>query len=288
VARLDQVHPANAAGDWFVDTRCIDCATCRQLAPGVFVRRSGQSVVGGQPADAGAVEVQRASLACPTQSIGTRIRRPWPRGLFPHELADGVFHLGFNAVDSFGANAFFAARAEGNVLVDSPRFTRQLAGPLAELGGVDHVLLTHRDDVADAERWASHFGARTWIHAADADAAPFATDVFGGEGPTTVQPGLVAFPVPGHTEGSAVFVLDERFCFTGDSLHWDADAGDLAAHEHATWYSWSAQAASLAHLAQAHRFEWVLPGHGGRGRRPAAEMHTRLVALADRMARSRP
>ncbi|MFT3855656.1 MAG: hypothetical protein QM733_23440 [Ilumatobacteraceae bacterium] len=46
------------------------------------------------------------------------------------------------------------------MLVDSPRFTEALAGPIGEMGGVDHVVLTHRDDVADAQRWATRFGAR--------------------------------------------------------------------------------------------------------------------------------
>jgi glyoxylase-like metal-dependent hydrolase (beta-lactamase superfamily II) len=284
VARPDQAHPANAPGDWFVDARCIDCDACRQLAPATFVRRHGQSVVGAQPAAPVPVEVQRAELACPTQSIGTRRRRAPDRTLYPHELDDGVYALGYNSAASYGAHAFFATRPAGNVLVDSPRFTRSLADPIAALGGIDHVLLTHRDDVADADRWAERFGARVWIHAADADAAPYATDVFEGDVAVEVQPGLVAFPVPGHTRGSVVFVLDERFCFSGDSLAWDGRAGDLVAFEDVCWYSWPDHARSLARLADAHRFEWVLAGHGGRARRPAGEMHERLAALARRMA----
>lgn len=284
MARLDSVHPDNAPGEWFVDTRCIDCEACRQLAPDVFVAHDGQSVVGSQPGDTDDLDVWRASLACPTQSIGTRTRRPRQHGLFPMELDDGVYYCGFNSEDSFGANAFFVTRPEGNLLVDSPRFTRELAGPLADLGGIAHVLLTHADDVADADQWADRFGARVWIHAADAHAAPYATDVFDGEDAVDVQRGVVAFPVPGHTRGSAVFAVDERYLFTGDSLYWNEARHDLAAFRNATWYSWSAQAASLARLADAHRFEWVLPGHGGRGRRPSDEMHDRLVALARRMA----
>jgi len=174
------------------------------------------------------------------------------------------------------------------VLVDSPRFTRRLAEPIAALGGIDHVLLTHRDDVADAERWAERFGARVWIHAADAAAAPYATDVFEGGDDTPIRPGLVAVPVPGHTRGSVVYVLDEHVAFTGDSLFWDraaaAGAGDLSAHRYATWYSWEEQARALRRLAESHRFEWVLAGHGGRARRPADEMHDRLVGLVGRMS----
>jgi glyoxylase-like metal-dependent hydrolase (beta-lactamase superfamily II) len=287
MARHDHDNPPNAPGEWFVDTRCIDCDTCRQVAPAVFADRRGLSVVAAQPSTPDVeTSAWRASLACPTRSIGTRSvhRRP-PDGLFPQELADGVYYCGHNDERSFGANAFFAVRPQGNVLVDAPRWTRRLARPIEALGGIRHILLTHRDDVADARRWADRFGARVWIHDADADAAPFATDVFDGLEPVEVQAGLVAVPVPGHTRGSAAFVLEERFMFSGDSLFWDRDRGDLAAHRHATWYSWSVQADSLARLADHHRFEWVLAGHGDRARRPADEMHDRLVRLSARMAR---
>jgi glyoxylase-like metal-dependent hydrolase (beta-lactamase superfamily II)/ferredoxin len=280
------VAPGNVAGEWFVDTRCIDCDACRQLAPSVFVRRGGQSVVGAQPGGGRDAEdaAWRAALTCPTQSIGTQPHRRAPGGLLPMELEDGVWFCGFNSEDSYGASSYFVARPSGNLLVDSPRFTRRLTEPLAELGGIDHVLLTHQDDVADADRWAERFGARVWIHEDDARAAPYATDVVEGAGPTPIAEGLVAFPVPGHTRGSVAYVLEERFLFSGDSLAWDDDLGDLVAWEDVCWYSWPAQAASLARLADAHRFEWVLPGHGARGRRPAADMHARLTALARRMA----
>ena len=50
MARVDLRHPANAAGDWFVDERCIDCGTCRELAPVLFADIGPQSVVSRQPA----------------------------------------------------------------------------------------------------------------------------------------------------------------------------------------------------------------------------------------------
>ncbi len=111
--------------------------------------------------------------------------------------------MGYCAESSFGASAWFLTRPEGNVLVDSPRFTEALAGPFAEAGGIAHVVLTHRDDVADADRWAERFGARVWIHADDAAAAPYATDLItGGPGrTTTIAPGVVAHPVPGPHQG---------------------------------------------------------------------------------------
>jgi glyoxylase-like metal-dependent hydrolase (beta-lactamase superfamily II) len=46
--------------------------------------------------------------------------------------------------------------------------------------------------------------------------------------------------------------------------------------------TWTEQTTSLENLA-AHRFEWLLPGHGWPVYLPAPEMHDRLVALAARM-----
>jgi glyoxylase-like metal-dependent hydrolase (beta-lactamase superfamily II)/ferredoxin len=295
MARLLDRHPANREGDWYVDTRCIDCGACRQLAPAIFGQGRDQSLVVAQPdpaadhGDGDFTAAWRASIACPTQSIGTVSRSARPEGLFPQELSDGVYYCGFNSERSFGAHSYFVCRPEGNLLVDSPRWTRRLAEPIEARGGIDDVLLTHRDDVADAERWADYFGARVWIHAADGDAAPFASHLLAGSEDTEIRPGLTAVPVPGHTKGSVVYLLDKRFLFSGDSLAWQGGkggaVGDLTAFRHACWYSWSEQTSSLARLASRHRFSWVLPGHGGRHCCDPGDMHRRLVALVDRMGR---
>ena len=196
-----------------------------------------------------------------------------------------MFDLGYCSQDSFGASAWLAVRSAGNALIDSPRFTEALAGPIADMGGIDHILLTHRDDVADAQRWATRFGARVWIHTDDQVAAPFATDILYGAGETEIQPGLLAVPTPGHTAGSVVFLLDGRFLFTGDSLAWSHERRDLTAFRRACWYSWPAQIESLADLAARYRFEWVLPGHGARTYGDAEDLHRRLCGLVARMRR---
>jgi len=290
MARLDLRHPENIAGEWYVDRRCIDCGTCRELSPSQFGTTWDQSVVIRQPASpADEVEAWLAAQACPTQSIGTASHLPRPGRLFPREIAPGsdVYDCGYCSPDSFGATSWFVRRPGANLLVDSPRFTSALVGALTELGGIDHVLLTHRDDVADAGRWAGAFGARVWIHEDDRGAAPFATDLFSGDARTEseVVPGLVAVPTPGHTRGSTVFVLDQTYLFSGDSLAWSHECADLVAFRTACWYSWPAQADSLARLAERHRFAWVLPGHGARIRSDADDLHRRLVALVGRMRR---
>ncbi len=288
MARTDLRHPANAAGDWFVDTRCIDCGTCREIAPDLFGDAGGYSFVTAQPDGGGDIDAWLAAQACPTSSIGTLSRRARPGRLYPREIesGSGVWDLGYCSEDSFGASAWLAVRPEGNVLVDSPRFTEALAGPIASMGGIAQVVLTHRDDVADAARWAERFGARTWIHHDDRSAAPAATDLIEGLGDTVIGSGLVAIPVPGHTKGSVLFLLDERYLFTGDSLAWSHDRHELTAFRGACWHSWSAQTESLARLAASgHRFAWVLPGHGARIAGDPGVLHRDLVALVGRMGR---
>jgi len=282
VARPELRHPGNAEGAWYVDERCIDCGTCRDLAPATFGEIAPQSVVSHQPENPQAEQgAWLAAQACPTQSIGTLDRRPRPGRLYPWPLLEGVYDLGYTSPDSFGASSYLVPNVAGGLLVDSPRFSPALVRAVEALGGISHVLLTHRDDVADAERWAEHFRARVWVHAADRSAAPFATDLLQGLDSTEVLPGVVGVPVPGHTRGSVVWVVGS-VAFTGDSLAWSHERQDLTAFKGACWYSWPKQLASLERLAAAARPSWVLPGHGARCQLDPEELHDRLLALVAR------
>ena len=40
---------ANVPGEFFVDSTCIDCGTCREIAPETFAPAGGHSVVVHQP-----------------------------------------------------------------------------------------------------------------------------------------------------------------------------------------------------------------------------------------------
>lgn len=280
---MPERNPRNAEGDWYVDTRCIDCGAVRDIAPGLIVARAGMSVFARQPRDAAEeLAAWRAMLACPTASVRTESHRKPPPDVFPQALAPGVHRCGYNARASWGAHSYFVTRGSGNLLIDSPRWAGALVRAFARAGGIADVLLTHRDDVADAEKYAARFQARVWIHEHDRDAAPFATRILRGTAPTAIAAGLTAIPLPGHTRGSVAYLLDDAYLFAGDSLAWSVEDGDLEAFRDACWYSWETLADSLRRLA-AHRFEWVLPGHGGSARRPAEEMRARLESLIERM-----
>lgn len=154
MARSDRSHPDNVEGPWFVDDRCSRCDSARHWAPDLIgADEHGQSFVAHQPVnETEEAAMWRAAAACPTLSIGNREARRPARAPFPHQLTPGVYALGHNAPASFGAHSYLAARPDGNLMFDSPRFTRPLAEAVDALGGVAHVLLSHRDDVADADR----------------------------------------------------------------------------------------------------------------------------------------
>lgn len=280
-------NPESADGDWFIDKRCIDCAAARHVAPGLIVERSEHSVFARQPTTP--EEVHQAWLAaelCPTRSIRTESHLRPPDRVYPHVLAKRVYLCGHNDRSSFGAHSYFVARGSGNLLIDSPQFTKKLVEPFEAMGGIAKILLTHKDDVADADKWAKHFNAEVCIHRHDRKAAPFATHILDGgspDEPTDLGFDVVAIPVPGHTKGSVVYQVDETYLFTGDSLTWDYDRDGMRAFEQACWYSWPTQKESLVGLAD-YRFNQLFSGHGPWSPfRDEDEMRRLLLELTARM-----
>ena len=197
----------SAPGDWYIDTACIDCGASRHVAPNLIAERHGKSVFVRQPTTREEqLAAWRAVLVCPTASVRSETKQPRPQTtIFPQEITESVWRCGFNSRSSFGAHSYFVARRGGNLLIDSPRFATELVKWFEDAGGLAHILLSHQDDVADADKYAARFGARVWIHHDDRSAAPYATDLVEGESARTIVPGLIVIPVPGHTRGSVVY-----------------------------------------------------------------------------------
>ncbi len=260
-----RIVPENVEGPFFVDQTCIDCDTCRQLAPATFAETDEFSFVKRQPCGAAETEAAyRALVACPTGSIGAADKGGVARAVaaFPLRLAERVWYCGFNSRKSFGGNSYFVQHAGGNWLIDSPRYVEHLARRLGEMGGVRYIFLTHRDDVADADRYAARFGATRIIHKLERSAQPGAERMIEGFEPVELEPGFLAIPTPGHTRGHCVLLHDE-FLFSGDHIWWSRTRGRLNASPDVCWYSWPDQVRSVG-LLQGYEFEWVLPGHGER------------------------
>ncbi|MCG3116253.1 MAG: MBL fold metallo-hydrolase [Candidatus Manganitrophus sp. SA1] len=291
MANVKRRLATNVAGNFFVDATCINCDTCRQLAPKSFKEEGDYSAVARQPeGDAELLQAYQALLACPVGSIGTE-RSDKPRlqeamKSFPLLLEDGVYYNGFNSEKSFGGNSYFIRHPDGNWLVDSPRYVGRLINAFEEMGGIRTIFLTHEDDVADSARYGEHFGAMRIIHRADAAASPGAERVVDGEEPIVVSEPFQIIPVPGHTEGSMALLYDRRFLFSGDHLWWDPERSALGAPERLVWDG-ERLLTSVAKLLD-HSFEWVLPGHGDRIRLTAGEAAAHLERLLERRRAARP
>jgi len=285
----------SAPGGFTILPSCINCGASGEVAPDLVRPGRGQYEFSRQPESAEDWQAAwRAVYVCPVAAVrfqGDKTQADYhaPENVFPHELIRGVWRLGYAAESSFGAHAYAARSSDGLVMVDGPRKSGRLIQWLRDNGGLAHILLTHRDDVGDADHYAHTFGARVWIHEQDRDAAAFATDII-TDSPTEITDGLTAIHVPGHTRGSVVFHLrsephaDAPVLFGGDTIAWDRRARRLVAFRDACWYSWDVLRQSLADLsASEYAFAHCFSGHGGSTVSGVATMQAELAALVARM-----
>ncbi|CAK9095776.1 unnamed protein product [Durusdinium trenchii] len=237
----------------------------------------------------------RAMVSCPTGSIRTQSPERRTKEIietFPLRVSNElprVFHLGFHSAKSFGASSYFIplSMPSGerlNIMFDSPRYSSKLAKLLDAAGGVDLMVMSHKDDVADHNKWKERFPSmRRVMHAADVrgpDAWPY-IDMTGveeqldGKGPWILADGVKVLHTPGHSAGSITLILDGRVtggdgaAFTGDHLAMNGRLGRLDGFAR---YSddLDLQAESMRRLAE-EDFLWILPGHGRRVRFASAQ-----------------
>jgi glyoxylase-like metal-dependent hydrolase (beta-lactamase superfamily II)/ferredoxin len=280
MAHLAQRRPENVAGDFYVDASCIDCDTCRWMAPTVFERRGSQSAVYHQPQDEAArLAAMQALLSCPTASIGT-VDPPTDikiaQASIPIAVTANIYHCGYHAESSFGAASYLIVRPEGNVMVDSPRFAPPLVKQVAAMGGIRYLYLTHRDDVADHQKWHDRFGCERMLHIDEINRDTRNVEhQLVGLAPIEFVPEMLIIPVPGHTKGHTVLLYQNQYLFTGDHLALSRHQGHLVGFREVCWYDWKTQIESMEKLTQ-YDFEWVLPGHGRRYHADRATMQQEL------------
>lgn len=265
MANFDNNHPLNVPGSLFTDLTCIDCGTCFHLAPSLFEEGEDEkALVVKQPVSrAEWLAAKRALLSCPTTSIGVidppELFNALPFVL-PMELEDDVYYLGYNSKKSFGSNSYLIRRKSGNILIDSPRFNPVLVKKIEELGGVEHMMLSHQDDVADHKKFHDYFGCQRWIHEEEmtSDTADCERVLSGSDAYDLDNDFKILF-TPGHTRGHLCFLYQKKFLFTGDHLF--VNGVLLRASRSYCWFSWEEQVRSMEKLL-CETFSWVLPGHG--------------------------
>ena len=280
MAQLDKRLAHNEAGEFFVDSSCIDCDTCRWMAPETFTQRRSQASVQRQPVtEAETHRALMALLACPSASIGTETKHDVTAATaaFPDLIEDNVYHCGYHAESSFGATSYLIVREQGNVLVDSPRFTRPLVRRLEELGGVETMFLTHRDDVADHAKFREHFGCERVLHEEEIRGGTRDVErAVSGYEPLTLAEDLVVIPTPGHTLGSCCLLYRDKFLFTGDHIAWSEALGHIYGFRSVCWHDWDELVQSTEKLRE-YDFEWILPGHGRRGHFSKEDMASEMA-----------
>lgn len=181
------------------------------MAPGVFEspgqrlrQRVGEmSAVYHQPIDrTERLLAMQALLSCPTGSIGT-IARPEDikvaQTSLPIPIAENVYHCGYHSEKSFAAASYFIQHPDGNIPIDSPRFTPPLVKQIEAMGGIKYLYLTHRDDVADHQKYHDHFNCDRILHqdeiAIDTQSVERKLQ---GLDAIELTPDLLIIPVPGH------------------------------------------------------------------------------------------
>ncbi|RZC74419.1 hypothetical protein C5167_049900 [Papaver somniferum] len=254
----------NVEGDFFVDHKCIDCDTCRWMAPQVFTRVDEQSAVYKQPStEKERLNALQALLSCPTSSIHTEkpardileVQKTFPLRINEQRIP-GIFDCGYHSEASYGATSYFITHPDGNILVDSSRYTERLAHTIEILGGVRYMFLTHRDDVADHNKWSKRFGCDRVLHSQDVSNISLAVSLLplcfmvhqtiapsmiedntadveiklDGDGPWNLGNDFELFHTPGHTRGSVCLLYKPlKVLFAGD--HISKDQSELSMGE---------------------------------------------------------
>ncbi|KAK3408637.1 hypothetical protein EUGRSUZ_J00842 [Eucalyptus grandis] len=269
--RRGRRRPQNVDGDFFVDTTCIDCDTCRWMAPQIFTRVDEMSAVFKQPVNKEErLKALQALISCPTSSIHTE--KPAPDVLAAHETfpipideqkLPGVYHCGYHSEKSYGASSYLIVRAEGNILVDSPRYTKRLAHKIEMLGGAHLMFLTHKDDVADHKKWREQLGCDRILHSEDLEDSTAEIEIkLEGRGPWNLGQDIELIHTPGHTEGSVCLLYKPlEVIFTGDHLIMTPTG--ISIMEQYNKCSVTAQLNSVEKLVDLD-FRWIVPGHGRR------------------------
>lgn len=149
-------------------------------------------------------------------------------------------------------------REEGNVLIDPLPMSVHDRAHLAEVGGVEHILITNSDHTRAAAALKEQFGAI--IYGPRAERGVFPADRWVGEG--EVFPGLVALELDGSkTPGELAFVLQGSTLITGDLVRAHR-AGALMMLPDAKLVDRPRAVASVQRLAALPGIEAVLVGDG--------------------------
>jgi len=176
----------------------------------------------------------------------------------PKEILPGIFAFAPNP-DSFGGISYLIKESPLNFMVDVPEYINENISFIKRNGTPEFIFLTHRDDVADAERFREKFVAKLIIHDLEKYAVRNPDITFREK---YVTGGATIIHTPGHSPGSSsLFYSKKKVMFTGD--HVTSDRGKPAAENFSWTYDYNLQIENVRKLL-GYDFNYILAGHGGR------------------------
>lgn len=274
----------NFPGSWYVDSTCINCDVCRQIAPDIFAEAEDYAYVKAQPDTKD--KIQKSALAlicCPTGSIGTddqiQVRQQLHK--LPIQIEDEVYYCGLNSRESDGGNSYFVRHPAGNWLIDSPRFHRHLVDKFHDWGGVDYIFITNQSNSADTNKYARKFQSQRIIHSGGMAVEDDCEVLVHGNEPQQITKHFLSIPMPGSSAGHQTLLYKSRYYFSGDYLWWDRYKRQLTMSEENFQDDEEPWLTSLEQL-QNFVFEVLLPAHGERVKLSAEEMKDGLENLQQR------
>ncbi|GLJ32179.1 hypothetical protein SUGI_0647840 [Cryptomeria japonica] len=265
-------RPQNKDGEFYVDTRCIECGACCWMAQSTFKRIDEQCAVYDQPSCAEErLEALQAMISCPTASIHSKspaadilqaqMSLPLP---INKKTLPGVYHCGYHSIKSNGATPYLIVHPKGNILVGSPRYSECLAYYIEHLGGARYMFLTRGDGAADHARWAKRLRCDRIMHIYEVGMSTADIELMlEGQGPWSIFSDFDIIFTPGHSKGSvSLFYKPLKALFTGDLLIVSTDS-KLDVLEECNSLAAKQQLDCIRHLLDLD-FQWILPGHGRR------------------------
>lgn len=243
------------------------------MCPSVFHETNGKSAVHKQPiTDEQILNALQAAVACPTGSIRTENKNslaskasnsfPLPALDFHGKPVPNIYFNGFTSPHTFGALSWLLHTPKLTIMIDCPRFSTFLS---RQIGHVDYLILTHRDDVHNHDKWASALNAKRIIRIDECNSMQKTDEceikLRDVDFPFEITEGVTLIHVPGHTKGS-ISLIDEysNSLFSGDHVFGSLDENITASKVYCS-YSWDEQLRSVHSLSQ-FDIHHIWPGHG--------------------------
>lgn len=231
----------------------------------------------------------QALLSCPTNSIGhtgPRVEMRKVARSFPIPIESEVFHNGYHAENSFGAASYLIHRKNGNIFIDSPRYSSVITKNVEDMGGLKFQYLTHRDDISDTDLYQKDFNSQRIMHSGDISEKTEHFEIkLDSQEDYRIDEDIIIIPVPGHTKGHSVLLYKEKYLFTGDHLSFSLESKKLIAFKDHCWFDFKIQIQSMEKLLN-YNFSYILPAHGSPFKaQSSSEMRLELVKCIEWMKR---